>query len=409
MIFPLYIARRYLFSKKKHNAINVISVITICGLTLATMAMVVTMSIFNGFRDVVAKSFTHFDPQLKITAAQGKTFHSTDRRLQSVGALPCVDVLAWAVEDNALVKYKDKQTIAVIKGVSDNFGQLTNIEKILFGNSVFMLRDETAEYGTMGIGLVGQLNCGVKFLEPLEVFAPKKGAKINPANPASAFRREFLFSPGSVFTVGQEKYDASYIVTSIGFARKLFGYTDQATSVELKLKPGYDTGQAKQQIQTLLGGEFVVRDRYEQQEDIFKIMNVEKAISFIFLTFILLVATLNIISSLSMLIIDKRDDVATLRNMGASRQGIFRIFLLEGWLISLAGALTGIGIGLALCLAQQHFGWIKMGDGNMFLTPSYPIVVDARDVLLVFFTVAVTSMLTTWIPTKILCRRLLKA
>lgn len=407
MLFPLYIAKRYIFSKKSHNAINIISAISVCGIALATLAMVIAMSIFNGFMDVIAESFTNFDPDLKITAVHGKVFDSTDKRFDKVKEMNAVEVYTRTIEDNALVKYKDKQTIAVIKGVDDNFNKLTNIENILYGNGEFLIKDEVVDYAIMGAGLVQQLNCGLKFLDALEIYAPKREGKINLANPGASFRHDYLYSPGSVFTVGQQQYDQSYIITNIDFVRKLFNYKTQVSAIELKIKGNYDIDKVKKEISEIIGKDFKVENRYEQQKDIFKIMNVEKLISYIFLTLILAIASINVIGSLSMLIIDKRDDVRTIQNLGANNRSIFRIFLYEGWLISIMGAVIGIALGVIICLVQQYFGIIKLGDGTAFMTSAYPVRVAISDIIIIFITVLVTVCLTIWLPTKSLCKRLL--
>ena len=355
MNFPFYIAKRYLFSKKSHNAINVISAISVCGVALATLAMVCTLSVFNGFQDVVATFFTAFDPELKITATAGKVFDGQDERILELKKLPEVAVFSESLEENAMVQYKGRQTMAVIKGVEDNFDRLTPIDSILFGRGELLLHDEVADYAIPGIELVSILGTGIRFLDPLEIYAPKRGAKVNMANPAASFNSANLFSSGLVFAVNQQKYDASYILTSLQFARKLFQYDTEVSSVELKLKSDVNIGSVKKKIQAILGDGFRVQDRYEQQVDTFRIMEIEKLISYLFLTFILMIACFNVIGSLSMLIIDKRADVVTLRNLGANDKLITRIFLLEGRMISFFGAIIGVGLGLVLCFIQQEF------------------------------------------------------
>ena len=268
MNFPFYIAKRYLFSKKSHNAINVISGISVCGVALATLAMVCTLSVFNGFQDMVATFFTAFDPQVKITSVKGKVFDGSMPVLSQIKNMPEVAVYSESVEDNAMVQYKGRQVMAVIKGVEDNFD-----------------------------------------LDPLEVYAPKRGAKINMANPMSSFVSDDLFSSGLTFTVNQEKYDGSYILTSIDFARNLFQYDKEVSAVNLRLHPTANEKDVISKIKRILGEDFYVQDRYEQQADTFRIMEIEKLISYIFLTFILMIACFNVIGSLSMLIIDKKNDV----------------------------------------------------------------------------------------------------
>ena len=319
MNFSFYIAKRYLFSKKSHNAINVISGVSVCGVALATLALVCTLSVFNGFQDLVTTMFTAFDPELKITAVSGKVFDGQDNRIQSLKQMPEVEVFSESLEDNVMVQYKDRQAMAVIKGVEDNFNQLTAIDSILYGRGEMVLHDVVVAYAIPGIELVSILGTGVRFLDPLEIYAPKRGSKINVASPASSFNSDYLHSSGLVFAVNQQKYDASYILTSLKFARDLFQYDTEVSSIELKLKEGANINKVQGRIASLLGKDFQVLNRYEQQADTYRIMEVEKLISYLFLTFILLIACFNVIGSLSMLIIDKRADVVTLSQFGGER------------------------------------------------------------------------------------------
>lgn len=407
MNFPFYIARRYLFSKKSHNAINVISAISVCGVALATLALVCTLSVFNGFQDLVTTFFTAFDPQLKITAVRGKVFDGQDKRVLQLKKMPDVEVYSESLEDNVMVQYQGRQAMAVVKGVEDNFDQLTPIDSILFGRGDLLLHDEVVDYAIPGIQLLSTLGSGIRFLDPLEIYAPRRGAKVNMANPSTAFVTGNLFSSGLVFAVNQEKYDASYILASIDFARRLFQYTTEVSAINLKLKAGADTDAVKKHIQDLLGDDFLVQDRYEQQADTYRIMEIEKLISYLFLTFILMIACFNVIGSLSMLIIDKRDDVVTLRNLGASDRQIVRIFLFEGRMISFFGAFAGVVLGLLLCWLQQEYGLIALGGSGSFVVDAYPVSVHASDVLLIFITVLLIGFLSVWYPVRFLSKRLL--
>lgn len=407
MNFPFYIARRYLFSKKSHNAINVISAISVCGVALATLALVCTLSVFNGFQDLVASFFTAFDPELKITAVRGKVFDGQDPRVLALKQMPEVAVYSESLEDNAMVQYQGRQAMAVIKGVEDNFDRLTPIDSILFGRGSLTLHDEVADYAIPGIQLLSALGSGIRFLDPLEIYAPKRGAKVNVANPSTAFVSGNLFSSGLVFAVNQEKYDASYILTSLAFARRLFQYDTEVSSVNLRLKPDADIDAVKRKLQDRLGEEFRVQDRYEQQADTYRIMRVEKLISYLFLTFILVIACFNVIGSLSMLIIDKCEDVVTLRNLGADDNQIVRIFLFEGRMISFFGAFIGVVSGLLLCWIQQTFGLIRLGSSGSFVVDAYPVSVEAMDVIIVFVTVLLVGFLSVWYPVRYLSKRLL--
>ena len=410
MNFPFYIAKRYLFSKKSHNAINVISGVSVCGVALATLALVCTLSVFNGFQDLVTTMFTAFDPELKIVAVNGKVFDSQDDRIQSLKQMPEIDIVSESLEDNVMVQYKGRQAMAVIKGVEDNFNQLTAIDSILYGRGELLLHDEVVDYAIPGIELVSVLGTGIRFLDPLEIYAPKRGSKINVANPASSFNSDYLHSSGLVFAVNQQKYDASYILTSLEFARDLFQYQTEVSSIELKLKEGVNIYKVQKEISQSLGDDFSVLNRYEQQADTYRIMEVEKLISYLFLSFILLIACFNVIGSLSMLIIDKREDVVTLRNLGANDEIIKRIFLLEGCLISFFGAMIGVVLGVVLCLVQQEFGLISLGSGDSagaFVIDAYPVSVHWIDVMLVLGTVLLISYFSVLYPVRYLSRRLL--
>ena len=411
MNLSFYIAKRYLFSKKSHNAINVISGVSVCGVALATMALVCTLSVFNGFQDLVATFFTAFDPELKITATSGKVFDGHDIRIEKLHDFPEIEVFSESLEDNAMVQYNGKQAMVVIKGVEDNFSHLTAIDSILYGRGEMVLYDEIVDYAIPGVELTSILGTGIRFLDPLEVYAPKRGTQINVANPASSFNVSYLHSSGLVFAVNQQKYDASYILTSLKFARNLFQYDTEVSSIELKLKEGVDVEAFADKIGGILGDDFIVQNRYEQQADTFRIMQVEKLISYLFLTFILLVACFNVIGSLSMLIIEKKNDVVTLRGLGADDRLISRIFLFEGCLISFLGALVGVVLGLTLCLVQQEFGILTLGSGasaGAFVVDAYPVSVHWQDVVLILITVLVIGFLSVLYPVKFFSRRLLE-
>ena len=401
MNFPLYIAKRYLFSKKSTNAINVISVISVIGVAVATMALVIVLSVFNGFHDLVATFFTNFDPQLEVVPTQGKTAPSDDPLLAKMKALPAVDVATESVEDQALALYKGQQAMVIVKGVDDNFDQLTHVKDILFGDGTYSLHAGNLQYGIMGIRLAAALGTGARFGDYLRIYAPQKEGQFDAANPTQAFVVDSLLSPGVVFAVNQSKYDKNYIIAPIAFARNLFGQQGRLSSLEFRLKNGSDLDAVKKEMQSIGGSKYKVMDRFEQQADTFKIMQIEKYIAYIFLTFILIVACFNIIGSLSMLIIDKKNDVTTLRNLGANEHQISRIFLLEGWLISAFGAIIGIGLGLLLCWLQQQYGFVSLGNSSgTFIVNAYPVSVHYTDVSLIFVTVLIVGWLAVWYPVR---------
>jgi len=408
MNFPFYVAKRYLFSKKSTNVINIISGISVVGVAVATMALVVTLSVFNGFHDLVATLFTSFDPQLKITPVEGKTMPADDPVLTEIRQLPQIDVATECVEDQALAVYHGRQAMVTVKGVDDNFDQLTHIREILLGDGTYELHAADLSYGILGIRLAELLGTGYRYQEPLQIYAPRREGQLDMTDPADGFVQDELYSPGVLFSVQQAKYDRNYIITSLAFARQLFDQYGMISSLELRLKPGSDFEAVKKNIGKLCGDRFVVRDRFEQQDETFQIMKIEKLIAYIFLTFILVVACFNIIGSLSMLIIDKRQDVATLRNLGASDRQITRIFLFEGRMISAIGAILGILLGLLLCWIQQEFGIIALGSqAGAFIINAYPVSVHPEDILLIFVTVLAVGFLAVWYPVRYFSRRLL--
>jgi len=406
--YELFIARRYLFAKKSHHAINIISGISVLGVAVATMAMVVTLSVFNGFQDLVADLFTAFDPELRVMPTDGQTVSMNDKALLRLKASDVVEVYTPVLEGQALVVQDGRQQVVTIKGVADNITEQGHIEDILYGDGTFCLHADVLEYGILGIQLAQQLGLQAFFENPLQVYAPKPGERVNIGNPLSSFNHDELQSPGVVFMVQQAKYDANYILTSFHFAQKLFEREGRVSAIELKLKENVPAEKVKQQLKSELGERFKVEDRFEQQSDVFRVMRVEKLISYVFLSFILLVACFNIIGSLSMLMIDKRQDIQTLRSLGANDGQICTIFRFEGFLISLAGALLGLVLGGVLCWVQQEYSIVTMGDteGN-FIIEAYPVSVYLTDILLVLVTVLAVGWLAIWYPVRYLSKKIL--
>ena len=407
MAFPFYIARRYLFARKSHHAINIISIVSVLGVAVATMALVCVLSIFNGFHGLVASLFTAFDPELKIVPVEGKTFSLDKPELKKLKTLSCVEATSASLEQRALARYNGRQAMVTLKGVDDNYSHTTDINQILYGPGRFMLHADVMEFGIPGLRLAAALGMDADFIDPLQIYTPAAGARVNLMAPDENFNMDELNSPGVVFSVGQKKYDQDYLLCSLGFAQRMFDKDGEASSLEIKLRYGTPTGEAKQQIQQALGKGLRVVDRYEQQEDVFRIMKVEKYLAYIFLTFILFVASFNIVGSLSMLIIEKKKDIATLRNLGANSSQIQKIFLLEGRIISLSGALLGIIAGLVLCALQQQYGFLKLGDKTgAFIVEAYPVIINPWDIVIVFATVVAVSFLVSWYPVRYISKRL---
>ena len=408
MNYSLYIARRYLFSKKSTNAINVISAISVVGVAVATMAMIIVLSVFNGFSSLVGSLFTHFDPQLKVIPVEGKTVAADDTMLVAIRQMPEVLVATDCVEDMALAVYEGKQQMVTIMGVDDNFRKQTQIDAILYGDGTFELHDGDMQYGIPGIKLAQDIGMLANWGGWLAIYAPTREGQLDMSNPQGGFSVDSLLSPGCVFAVNQNKYDGAYIITSTAFARRLFDQQGCVSSLLLKLKEPRQTDAVKKKIRTMTQGRFRVLDRYEQQADTFRIMQIEKFLAYIFLTFILIVASFNIVGSLSMLIIDKKDDVQTLRNMGATDRQVAGIFMFEGRLIAVIGAVAGLIIGLILCVLQQQYGLVKLGKSSgSFIVDAYPLSIRLSDIILVFVTVVAISWLAVWYPVRYLSRRLL--
>lgn len=402
MNFPFFIARRYVFSKKSTNAINVISAISVVGVAVGTMALVIVLSVFNGFHDLVASFFTNFDPQIELVPTQGKTAPADDPLLDKIRKMPQVSVHTDVLEDQGLAVYGDRQQMVTVMGVDNNFTQLTNISDILYGDGEFTLQAANLFYAIPGIRLAQDMGLGARFDGYLKLYAPvRRGQITDLEDPSDGFVVDSLISPGVVFAVNQAKYDRDHIICSIGFARRLFDQDGMLSSLQIRLKPGSDLAAVKKQMREIVGSKYRVLDRFEQQSDTFNIMQIEKVLAYVFLTFILMVACFNIISSLSMLIIDKKADAATLRNLGATDRQIRSIFLFEGRIISAIGAVVGILLGLLLCWLQQEFGLVHMGDSaGSFVVNAYPVSVHYDDVAIVFVTVLLIGWGAAWIPTR---------
>ena len=409
MNFPFYIARRYLFSKKSTHVINIISGISVVGVAVATMALVVTLSVFNGFHDLVASLLTSFDPQIEIVPTKGKTAPADDPILTKIRNLPQVDVATESVEDQAMAIYKGRQAMIKVKGVEDNFSELSHINDILYGDGEFSLHAANLQFGVVGIRLADNLGMTADWDGQLKIYAPKREGQLDLMNPTEGFVEDSVISPGVVFSVKQARYDRDYVLTSIAFARNLFGQQGMLSQLEIRLKPGSDLDAVKAEMQKIAGSKYRVLDRMEQQADTFKIMKIEKFIAYIFLTFILAVACFNIIGSLSMLIIDKKNDVVTLRNMGASDKQIVRIFLFEGRMISAIGAILGILVGLLLCWLQQVYGLVSLGrSSGSFIVDAYPVSVHPEDIIIIFITVLAVGFASVWYPVRYFAKILIQ-
>ena len=403
MRFPLYIARRYLFAKKSQNAINVISAISMLGVGVGTMALVVILSVFNGFDEVVRSLFNSFDPDIRITPVRGKVF-TPDERFDQIREMDGVLFLSEILEENALLKYDERQHIATIKGVDESFVHVTGIDSMVYDGEM-ILKDKNRSYAVVGQGVAYSLQIGLNFINPLFVYVPKRLGQINLANPEDAFRRQYIF-PKAIFAIEQD-YDSKYVIVPIEFMRELLEYADEASAVEIKLDPSFDPNATQEKISEILGENFLVQNRTQQNEVFYKVMRSEKYAIFLILTFILIIASFNIIGSLSMLIIDKKNDIRSLRNMGAGKKLISRIFLLEGWMISITGSLIGMVLGTLISWVQDRFELLKLKGSGTFVIDAYPVDLQPGDVLLVWITVLLIGFLAALYPVRQISRKYL--
>lgn len=401
MKLELHIAWRYLFSKKGHNAINIVSRVSAAAVGVVAAAMVCVLSVMNGFGALVEHMFSEFDPEIRITPAQGKSFRLDTLPVQQALALPFVQAASQVVEETALVRYKDHQQPARIMGVDTVFQHITHIDSIL-SDGYFSVYDGAFERCVMGRGLAAQIGINAHFVGAVHIYAPKRLERVNMLRPDDAFLHETAFMAGT-FAVNQTTYDDQLLIVSLPLARRLFQYdTLTVTSLELQLASDsrLSARRMKTQLRECLGDGYIVADRYEQQADFFRILKIEKLLTALLLAFILLIACFNVIGSLSMLIIDKQEDIRILQHLGANNQTIRRTFLYEGWLITTLGALFGLLIGLAVCLLQQNYGLLKLGSGADYVISAYPVLVQAGDVLAVAAIVLLMGFLAAYYATR---------
>ena len=396
MKLAFHIARRYLISKKSVNVINLISAISVTGVAVGTMALIVVLSAFNGIDSFIGNMLSSFDPDLKVTVREGKSFSLDEPGLDEVMKMEGVAGYARVVEENALLEYDGRQKYAVVKGVEADYAAFTGIDTVLTDGE-FRLEKDSFNYTVIGQGVAYDLSVGLTFIDPIHVYYPKKEQK-SVINIQNAFNEGYLF-PSGVFSVQQE-IDSKYILVPIEFARSVFELDGKITSLELKLKEGVDAGEIKTEVKKMLGERFKVQDRYEQHEFIYKVMSSEKWSSFLILSFILVIASFNLLGSLTMIIIDKKNDIFILESMGADRSLIRRIFLFEGWLISVSGAIGGLVLGIILVWAQKNFELLKLPGEGSFAISAYPVELQFPDVAATFLIVLAIGFLAAWYPVK---------
>ncbi len=404
MKLPLFIAKRYLLSKKSHNLINILSAISIGGVTIGTMALIIVLSVFNGFESLVTKLFNSFNPDMLIEVKEGKTFDMKDFPLTKLISIKGVVNYCEVVEENALLKYKDKQQIVTIKGVDDNFTRVSRLDSMIVEGKYLLQKDST-NFGVFGLGIYNMLEVNLsEFATPVSVYIPKRGKNMS-INPEESFNNEFIY-PSGAFSI-QQDFDTRFVIVPLRFARKLMDYNTEVTAVEVSLTKDSNHDAIQKELKTMLGDRYTVKNRYQQQELLYKVMQSEKLAIYLILSFILFIAAFNIVGSLSMLIMEKKKDVSILKSMGAGDQLIKRIFMTEGLLISLSGAVIGLVLGAIVCWIQMTFGVIPLEGGNgAFVVRSYPVEFRLMDFVWVFIIVFVIGYVAAWYPVRQISKRL---
>ena len=403
MKLSLYIAKRYLFAKKSRNAINIISAVSVAGVAVGTMALIIILSVFNGLERMVSQIFNTFDPDIKITAAVGKTFIPDTARLKLLANVNGLSCYSLTIEENALLKYGSRQTIATIKGIDDNYAMVSNIDSSMWEGEFRLRNDKGRPYAVPGVGVAIYLGIRVNFITPLEILYPRKtgGTSISAEN---SLNQKFIF-PSGIFQVEKE-YDSKYVYIPIDLARELTETEKGVTTIEIKFKQNADPGKVQKDIVKIFGKGFNVQNRYEQQAIFYKVMRSERLAIFFILTLILIIASFNIIGSLTMLIIEKERDIEILKSLGANNNLIRKIFIFEGWLISIIGALSGVILGFIVCWLQLTYGLVKLNSQSLIMD-SYPVVMKLKDFIIVPGTVLLIGYWAAWYPVRFLTKKYL--
>ena len=403
MKLSLYIAKRYLFAKKSRNAINIISTVSVAGVAVGTMALIIILSVFNGLETMVSAIFNTFDPDIKITAAEGKTFIADTARLKLLANVKGLSCYSLTIEDNALLKYGSRQFIATIKGIDENYAMVSNIDSSMWEGDFILKSDKGRPYAIPGIGVAQYLGIRVNFITPLEIIFPRKTGGTN-FNAENSLNHKFIF-PSGIFEVEKE-YDSRYVYIPLDFARELTEIDKGVTTIEIRFKKHAETDAVQKDIIKIFGKGFKVQNRYEQQAIFYKVMRSERLAIFFILTLILIIASFNIIGSLTMLIIEKERDIEILKSLGADNNLIRKIFIFEGWLISIIGALSGIILGFIVCWLQQTYGLVKLQSQSLIMD-SYPVVMKIKDFIIVPGTVLLIGYWAAWYPVRYLTKKYL--
>jgi ABC-type lipoprotein release transport system permease subunit len=404
MKLALRIALRYLFAKKSQNIINVISLISVTGVLVGSLALIVVLSVFNGLYGLIGSLYGSFDPDLKVIPEKGKVFSTDSVPYQELIAVKGVRFISQVLEDHALLRLDKRQVPATVMGVDDDFGVVSGIDSIIIDGD-YKLSQNGQNYGVVGYVLADQLGLRLNFVKPLVIYAPKRKGEINMMRPDLSFKKAYL-QPSGLFAVRQLEYDSQYLIVNIDQARRLFDYGDDVvSSLNFSIDVTSDIEKIKDKIANLLGEDFKVMDQQEQHATFYKLMRVEKLMAYLILLFILVIALFNVIGTLSLLIFEKKASISTLRSMGADRNLINKIFLVEGWLISLAGVTVGVLLGAFLIWLQQQFGLLRFQGDGVFIVDAYPVALHWPDMVLVYVSVSLIGLLAAWYPVKVIVRR----
>lgn len=403
MKLSVYIAKRYLFAKKSRNAINIISAVSVAGVAVGTMALIIILSVFNGLEGMVSKIFNTFDPDISIIAANGKVFTPDSTALSRLSEINGIDAWSLTLEDNAVLRYGDRRYIATIKGIDDNYRNVTNLDSAMYEGE-FRLKTATDQpRAVIGLGLAKYLGVNVNFINPLFIYVPRRTGDVN-SNPENALIKKYIF-PSGIFEVEQE-YDSKYLFIPLDFCRELLEYGNEISSVEIKLKDYLTEPSVRKEVEKVFGKKFIIKNRLEQQAIFYKVMRSERLAIFFILTLIIIIASFNIIGSLTMLIIEKERDIEILKSLGANNNLIRKIFIFEGWLISISGALAGLILGFIICWLQERFGLIRLNSESLMMK-SYPVIMKLKDFIIVPFTVLLIGYWAAWYPVRFLTKKYL--
>ena len=398
MSFSFFIAKRYFLTNKKKNIVHIISWISLLGIAISTAALILVLSVFNGFEDLILKMYNSFDPHIKITSAEGKTFNSKDIIIDH----PDILVKSFVLEERVLLEYQQKKFIATIKGVSPSYRDLTNFDSLLVEGN-YINDYDNKNIAVVGKGVAYYLSIGLNnMFEQLEVFIPNRTKKTL-LNPTTSFNKGSLL-PVGFFSI-QNEIDQEYIIVPLQFIQKLSERENNISAIEIKLKNQNRMLDVQQELKNNLGSKFIIKNRLEQQEFLYKILNSEKLIVFLILVFIMIIAAFNIVGSLTMLILEKKKDIKTFQSFGATVKNVQSIFFNKSMLTIISGTLIGVFFGLILAFSQQKFGFISMGNGS-FVVSAYPVLIKMTDVLITCITVLLIGFFASWYPSKILAKKL---